>query len=128
MSSINEQILLCGHTHTPLLRHEGGKTLLNPGSVGNNFGGDFCAEYAVLTLTEGGAEAEFCRVPYDFEAFKRTCDLTNPWVNVCVKSTEDGINYNVNFIKRIKELSGEWPVPDEVWNGAFEEFLKDGNI
>ena len=47
---MEEDILLTGHTHIPVVRQVNGKWLLNPGSVGFPKDGNPQAAYAVLEL------------------------------------------------------------------------------
>ena len=51
----NADILLFGHTHTPLEKYiptdEGGFYLFNPGSIGAGYGG---ASYGVINITDKG--------------------------------------------------------------------------
>lgn len=42
------KVVICGHTHTPFVRHVGGILWVNPGSLGRSWDG--LARYAVLTL------------------------------------------------------------------------------
>ncbi|WP_414471784.1 metallophosphoesterase family protein [Microvirga sp. M2] len=47
LAGVTADVLLCGHSHVPVLRRLGGKTLLNPGSLGQPRMGGACASYAV---------------------------------------------------------------------------------
>jgi putative phosphoesterase len=47
LAGISADVLLCGHSHVPLLRRLGGKTVLNPGSIGQPRTGGSAARYAV---------------------------------------------------------------------------------
>jgi predicted phosphodiesterase len=70
-----------GHTHVQFIRHLGRTFFCNPGSVGNawrhgqpagQFRADPWAEYAILTVEEGGHLAlEFRRVPFDVAEYRR---------------------------------------------------------
>lgn len=66
-----------GHTHLPMLRSWGQRTLLNPGSVGAPFRLDeqhfrpHRAEYAVLDDEGGRLDISLRRVPVDVEAMRR---------------------------------------------------------
>jgi predicted phosphodiesterase len=66
LSEVQEDILLTGHTHIPVVRQVNGKWLVNPGSVGFPKDGNPQAAYAVLEL---GEEFTVCirRVEYDIE-------------------------------------------------------------
>ncbi len=43
-------VIITGHTHTPMNRDVDGVIFMNPGSVGRSVDGDPRAEYAVLSL------------------------------------------------------------------------------
>jgi len=58
-------VIITGHTHTPMNRNVDGVSFINPGSVGRPVDGDPRAEYAVLSLES--FSVEFRRVNYDFE-------------------------------------------------------------
>ena len=48
LSKINENILLCGHTHKQWYKRNIGKIVINPGSVGLNYSGDKTANYVII--------------------------------------------------------------------------------
>jgi putative phosphoesterase len=66
LSEVQEDILLTGHTHIPVVRQVNGKWLLNPGSVGFPKDGNPQAAYAVLELGEE-FKVSIRRVEYDIE-------------------------------------------------------------
>lgn len=49
VASVDEAVLVCAHTHRPLVREIGGTLVVNTGSVGLPFTGDPRAQYALLT-------------------------------------------------------------------------------
>ncbi|HKM77457.1 MAG TPA: YfcE family phosphodiesterase, partial [Candidatus Bathyarchaeia archaeon] len=59
-------VIITGHSHTPMNRVVDGVTFINPGSVGRPVNGDPKAEYAVLSFNP--LTVEFRRVSYDVEA------------------------------------------------------------
>jgi len=67
------QIVVYGHIHQPFIRHIGGHTIINTGSVGLPFDGNPAASYAIIELDELNASgataftAAIRRVPYDVE-------------------------------------------------------------
>jgi diadenosine tetraphosphatase ApaH/serine/threonine PP2A family protein phosphatase len=64
-----ERIVFFGHSHIQFRRPaEGGRLLVNPGSVGLPFDGDRRAAYA---LWRGGDDVELRRVEYDSDAYAR---------------------------------------------------------
>ncbi len=66
LSEVEEDILLTGHTHIPVIRPVNGKWLLNPGSVGFPKDGNPLASYMILELGEKVCPT-IRRVPYDIE-------------------------------------------------------------
>jgi putative phosphoesterase len=66
MEGVAVDLVLSGHTHTPLDRWLGGKRLLNPGAVGIPSGQGGTARYALLTA-DGEWPVEFHVVPYEVE-------------------------------------------------------------
>ena len=66
LAGLTERRLVLGHTHLPFRRASaGGVELINPGSVGMPFDGDFRAAYALLS-DDGSVTHR--RVAYDHEA------------------------------------------------------------
>ncbi len=57
-----------GHTHVPYVWKEDGRTVFNPGSVGQPRDGDRRASFAELSFRGSTAVVEVRRVEYDFEA------------------------------------------------------------
>jgi len=71
-------LLLCGHTHKPMVRPVDGRLVINPGSVGKPKDGDPRAGYLILNLEAGRAEPELRRVVYPVDevaALIRRTDL-----------------------------------------------------
>jgi len=59
-------VIIAGHSHTPMKRVVDGVTFINPGSVGRPVNGDPKAEYAALSFNP--LSVEFRNVSYDVEA------------------------------------------------------------
>jgi putative phosphoesterase len=59
----DSRCIVLGHTHLPFIRVFGGKTVINPGSVGQPRDGDPRASFALIT-----DKVELRRVEYDIEA------------------------------------------------------------
>jgi predicted phosphodiesterase len=88
LGSFGGRIILCGHSHRPeLVRLPDGRTILNPGSVGDpayhdatgqahvSESGSPHARYAVIDVRNGEiAEATFRAVTYDHEAAARRAE------------------------------------------------------
>ena len=46
--TLNEDIIIMGHTHIPMIKHINNKIILNPGSCGQSRDGDQRASYAII--------------------------------------------------------------------------------
>jgi diadenosine tetraphosphatase ApaH/serine/threonine PP2A family protein phosphatase len=67
LSHSNAEVIVFGHSHLQFSRAaEGGRLLVNPGSVGFPFDGDRRAAYA---LWRGPRDFELRRVPYDSDGY-----------------------------------------------------------
>lgn len=67
MEELDEDILICGHTHKPYYKKYGSKMLVNAGSVGKPKTGNPKANYVVLSKYGEDIRIEIIEVPYDFE-------------------------------------------------------------
>jgi putative phosphoesterase len=124
LSSINEKILLCGHSHCQWYKEIGDKIILNPGSVGINFSGDKTAQYAIIKYENGIVSIRLKALPYDFETLKSKYSPNNSWNELCIISMEKGENYLTRFLEEAKTKCNEWPIPNNVWDDLFEEWHK----
>jgi diadenosine tetraphosphatase ApaH/serine/threonine PP2A family protein phosphatase len=62
---VEERVLVCAHTHRPMLRELPGGLVVNVGAVGLPFNRDRRAQYAIFERGPSGWEVEFRQVPYD---------------------------------------------------------------
>ncbi len=62
---VEESLLVCAHTHRPMVRRLPAGMVVNVGSVGLPFNGDRRAQYAIFEHRPGGWEVELRGVPYD---------------------------------------------------------------
>jgi len=60
-------IIICGHSHQPLIRQVDGVWFINTGSVGRPDDGDPRATYAVMRMDGDSITVEHFRIPYDVE-------------------------------------------------------------
>jgi len=69
LSSVEDdvQVVLCGHTHRPMLRRAGGRTVIGVGSVAMCADGDWRPCYALIEHTTSGWQVQWPRVEYDLE-------------------------------------------------------------
>jgi predicted phosphodiesterase len=68
LNSIDESMLLCGHTHRPMHRRLSAGSVINVGAVGLPFNRDRRAQYAIVHVRGESFDVEFRRVPYDLDA------------------------------------------------------------
>jgi putative phosphoesterase len=66
LSTVDADILVCGHTHKPYHREVNGVHIINDGSVGKPKDGDNRACYAIINLDKD-VKVEFRRLPYQIE-------------------------------------------------------------
>jgi len=76
LASVREPVLVCAHTHRPLIHRSDDGLVVNVGSVGLPFNRDTRAQYAVLHGDADGWEVELRQVPYDLERIFRTYDTS----------------------------------------------------
>jgi diadenosine tetraphosphatase ApaH/serine/threonine PP2A family protein phosphatase len=58
-------VIICGHSHRPFARREGGLWFVNPGRVGRPDDGDPRASYATLQIDQDLLKIDHHRVVYD---------------------------------------------------------------
>lgn len=125
LNSINENILLCGHTHKQWYKSFNNKIIINPGSVGLNFSGNKTAQYVLIKYESNKILVELKNIKYDFNHLKKIYDLNIPWIRLCIKGMEDGIIYTIKFLEEAKSRTPKWPIPNNIWNNLFEEWCKN---
>ena len=65
LSKLGVELIGLGHTHVPYVWQEDGKTVFNPGSVGQPRDGNPKASFALLSVEGNKATVELRRVEYD---------------------------------------------------------------
>lgn len=66
LDAIDEPLLVCAHTHRPFDTKIGDKQIVNVGSVGLPFNGDWRAQYAIFSIDQSGEwDFTYKQVPYD---------------------------------------------------------------
>jgi putative phosphoesterase len=63
MERLDVSLMTVGHSHVSFMLTQAGRTIINPGSVGQPRNGDPCAQYAILDDNE----IVFSHVPYDID-------------------------------------------------------------
>ncbi len=69
LEGIEASVVVCAHTHRPMVRTSDDRLVVNTGSVGLSFDGDPRASYAMLERSRGQWTAEIRRLEYDRETF-----------------------------------------------------------
>lgn len=126
--AIAEKILLCGHTHRPMVKEIAGKIIVNVGSVGVSFDKGCRAEYVLVHYQDGKIEIEPRKIPYDFVAWKASCDLSDPWTCLCLRSIEDAVNRNTEFLEEAQAICHCSPIPNTVWDQLAQEWRQKGRL
>jgi len=67
LAAVAEPVLVCAHTHRPLIHRSVNGLVVNVGSVGLPFNRDRRAQYAVLHRESGDWRVELRQVPYDLD-------------------------------------------------------------
>ena len=67
VEGVEEDVVVCGHTHVAFAAEAGGVTVFNVGSVGMPFDGDPRACYGIVDGSGARARTETVRVAYDAE-------------------------------------------------------------
>lgn len=122
---IEETLLVCAHTHRPMVRETPGGLVVNVGSVGLPFNGDPRAQYAIFTHKDGHWQVELRQVDYDREAFLKTykttgfMDAAGVTAHLLVHEIRNARPFLVPFIKW-SELTGRAPADMD----ALPEFLE----
>ena len=122
LNKIPEKILLCGHTHKQWYKNINDKIILNPGSIGINFSGNKAAQYGIININNNDIRIELKNIEYDFDLFKKSCDLSIPWIRLCISGIEDGKEYTIKFLEEAKRKCDESPIPNDIWNNLFKEW------
>jgi predicted phosphodiesterase len=125
LSGVSERVLVCAHTHRPMLRQLAHGLVVNVGAVGLPFNRDRRAQYAILERRGGRWSVEFRQVAYDlarvFEIYDRSGFLAHGGITAQLLKLEleQAAPFLVPFIKWAE--SRALPV-HSAHLGAFLEF------
>jgi len=64
VNGVEEQVILCGHSHTSFIGEVYNKRIFNVGSVGNSLDGDNRISYGILEFAENGVNLVNRRISY----------------------------------------------------------------
>jgi putative phosphoesterase len=130
LNTINESVLICGHTHESWSKVSHNKLVVNPGSVGVPFNKSKCAEYAVLTWEVNKWTASHHKVKYDLKELEDVFyesglfKSSRAWSRVTLRSIKEGEDLVMDFIKYAYNLaenngfSNSNLVPNCIWDKA----------
>ena len=79
-AELDDDLVVMGHTHRPLIRTEGRVTLLNPGSCGQPRDSNPAASAAVVRVDDASLRCEIVRAPYDRTRLLNRCRELAPSV------------------------------------------------
>lgn len=91
MELLEEDILICAHTHTPSVKYFNNKLFINDGSVGKPKIGTPESTYCILDIDKNGnAKASIRRVSYELKGLVKEMQMLNFPSNL-IRSFEEGI-------------------------------------
>jgi predicted phosphodiesterase len=127
LDEIDENALICGHTHIPWVQEHEGKLALNPGSVGLPINGDPRARYAILSWQDDHWRTEHRALAYDTgrtrAAFQKNGLLEEggSFARACLLAIETGQNVPGRLIEYTHQaaaqagLEKDATLPDALW-------------
>lgn len=129
LSSINENILICGHTHMPFFKYANNKIVINSGSVGVHYSNKIgAAEYFILEINEDSVNIEYKKVKYNINNFEKRVrksklyEKSPIWTDLSIISIKKSRDLNMEFVKKAIEISkgkGTFKnglIDNETWN------------
>lgn len=88
--TLEEDILLCGHTHIPYHATINGKHFINPGSVGKPKDGDNRATYMVIDIEDGKVTTQVVKLAYDIETLTEAIKEDHYISDVLIENIKTG--------------------------------------
>lgn len=93
MDELDEDILVCGHTHIPYYKYYGEKLLVNAGSVGKPKTNKPSANYVIINIDNMSSfEVEIIEVNYDFEKIAREIEKNDILPNDFARLIREGVS------------------------------------
>lgn len=78
MNELEEDVLVCAHTHIPCAKKYGNKLLINVGSIGKPKIGRPNPTYAIIEITENSeVKVEFRYLDYEYKRIIKDCIMLN---------------------------------------------------
>ncbi len=128
LNALQSDLMLCGHTHKQFEFSLGGKTMVNPGSVGIQTDGTPAARYAMLTMQSGVWVPRLLSVAYDLErtvAELFECklhELAPTWTRLIIAMLRTGFECGPLCIRLARELESKSTgqnspdgIPEQYW-------------
>lgn len=88
---IEEDVIICGHTHIPYFTKVEDKYFINAGSVGKPKHGDSRSTYILVEMNEGNVSCSIEKVPYNLEAMINDIKANRMIANELIPLLEKGI-------------------------------------
>lgn len=140
LDEIDENVLICGHTHIPWTQRHEEKLACNPGSVGLPINGDSRAQYAILTWQNDHWKVEHRAIPYDIDriraAFRENGLLEEGggFARACLLNIETGQNVSGRLVQYADQIAAQaglersTSLPDTMWEHIEATFDWEGAI
>ena len=77
IKDVDEDIILCGHSHCSFIGEVQGKKIFNTGSIGNSLDGDNRASYGILDFTDGNVQLINRRISYSINELVEVAEKNN---------------------------------------------------
>jgi predicted phosphodiesterase len=139
LDQTEEPVLVCGHTHEPWKVRRRGRLALNPGAVCGPLDGFVGTQYALLTWTDDGWQAELRNLRYDLNLVRVALHRSGlqqeggVLARLLMMCLETGHNPWQQFLAHAWSIAdacgqgGGDAVPDDVWQQAEATFDWDGS-
>jgi putative phosphoesterase len=91
MKSINEDVLICAHTHLPGMKEFGNKVYINSGSIGKPKIGRPNITYCIININKvDGMKVQIKEIPYAFRRIVKDMTILN-FPQELIRSFENGL-------------------------------------
>lgn len=133
-AQIEENILICGHTHVPWVIERKDRIALNPGAVGGPLNGQVGANYAILEKRADRWAVEHRFVSYDTALIRNAFESSGllleggALARAFLRSIETGTDVAMHFLRHAYDLAENTGykkvkvVPDGIWEEAVKSY------
>lgn len=91
LESIDEDVIICGHTHIPYHFNANKKHIINVGSVGKPKHGRPMSTYVIVEIINKKVHCEIIEVDYDLSKLKEAIEVNRMISNKLVNMLEQGV-------------------------------------